>query len=408
MKGHTRDAELLSPAGDWASLSAAIDAGADAVYFGVKGMNMRDAAGNFQINELDRVMSVLKKSGKKGYLALNTVMMNADLERARRIVQKARAAGVDALILWDTAVLQMAREAGLPVHISTQASVANLDAVKFYAALGAERIVLARECTLQDIRQIIRGLKEDGLACRIETFIHGAMCVSVSGRCFLSQETFGESANKGKCLQPCRREYEIRDLDGECAYRVGQDYILSPKDLCAIDFIDQMIASGITAFKIEGRMRSPEYVRIVTSCYRRVIDACLAGKLTEDLKHSCKEELAAVYNRGFSDGFFFGRPDARAWSRGLEHTREKVFIGEVTRFFKKISVAEVRLRTGRICKGEELLFIGKTTPAEQTRIEEMQKDGCFIDRAQKGDVVGLKVPFLLRPRDKVFLWKERE
>lgn len=399
--------ELVSPAGNWASLTAAIEGGADVVYFGVKGINMRHLASNFQLNELPKIMTLLKGVGKKGYLTLNTVMMSSDLSRVRKILEKAKDAKVDAVILWDLAVLKMAKELGLRIHISTQASAANVEAVKFYAKLGARQIVLARECTLQDIRKIGRNLKDENINCKIETFIHGAMCVSVSGRCFLSQLTFGKSANQGKCLQPCRREYRIRDVEDESEYILGSDYVLSPKDLCTIEFVDQLIKAGIESFKIEGRMRSPEYVRVATSCYRRVIDAYFKKELTDELKFKLKHELEQVYNRGFSSGFFFGQPENEAWSKGLGHTREKVFVGEVTRFFKKISVAEIRLRSEGLEIGKEILFIGNKTPGLTSVIEEMQMDESFVEFVQKGDTVGIKLPFIVRPKDKVFLWRKR-
>ncbi len=408
---HSRDyqkSELLSPAGDWASLAAAVESGADAVYFGVKGMNMRHLADNFHLNELPKVMEFLHSRRKKGYLTLNTVMLPSDLERAQRILEKAKTAGIDAVILWDMAVFRMAKALGLRIHVSTQASVANPEAVQWYARQGAKQIVLARECTLADIRKIIRTLKKDRVACRIETFVHGAMCVSVSGRCFLSQETFGLSANQGKCLQPCRREYTIRDTEGECAYVLGADYVLSPKDLCTIEFIDELIKAGIASFKIEGRMRAPEYVRVVTQCYRQAIDAYFSGELTDAFKAILMEKLREVYHRGFSSGFFFGQPDNEAWSKGLEHTREKAFAGEVTRFFKKISVAEVRLRSAGLVKGDRLIVIGRQTPGLECVLGEMKFEDHFIERADKGSIVGVKLPFEVRPKDKVFVWRDRE
>lgn len=399
--------ELVSPAGDWASLTAAIEGGADAVYFGVAGMNMRHMASNFQLNEILKVMDLLRAHHKKGYLTVNTVMLPGDLARVRKILGKAKAAKVDAVILWDMAVFRMAKEFGLRIHISTQASIANAESVKGYVELGAKQVVLARECTLKDILKIIHTLKEEKIRCRVETFIHGAMCVSVSGRCFLSHQTFGKSANQGKCLQPCRREYTIKDADEECEYTLGPDYILSPKDLCTVDVIDRLIKSGIDSFKIEGRMRSPEYVRVVTSCYRRAIDAYVHKELTSELKLELKSALEQVYNRGFSHGFFFGQPDNNAWSSGLEHSHEKIFIGEVTRFFKKISVAEVRVRSYGLKQGDEILVIGKNTPGLKSLVEEMKCDDHFVMQASKGETIGVKMPFIVRPKDKVFLWKER-
>ncbi|HQL41597.1 MAG TPA: peptidase U32 family protein, partial [Candidatus Omnitrophota bacterium] len=255
--------ELVAPAGDWASVHAATSAGADAVYFGVKTLNMRHEASNFDLLEIKKVINFLHERGVKGYLTVNTIIMEADRPKLRRILKEAKAAEVNAVILWDTAALSMAMEAGLKVHLSTQASVASADAVAFYARLGVSRIVLARECTLDDIQQITREVKKRKIPCDLEAFVHGAMCVSISGRCFLSELSFDKSANRGECLQPCRREFAIRDVDDESQYILGQDYVLSPKDLCAIDFLDKLMESGLVAFKIEGRMRSPEYIRVV-------------------------------------------------------------------------------------------------------------------------------------------------
>ena len=400
--------ELVAPAGEWASLTAAIEAGTDAVYFGVRGINMRHMATNFQLNEIAKVMRFLKENGTKGYLTMNTVMMPSDLARVRRILTKAKDAGVDAVILWDMAVLRIAKELKLRIHISTQASVANAESAEFYAKLGAKQIVLARECTLKDVAGIVNELKSKNCKCLVETFIHGAMCVSVSGRCFLSQHTFGKSANQGKCIQPCRREYYITDAKGESEYILGSDYVLSPKDLCCMDFLDKLIRVGVHSFKIEGRMRSPEYVRVVTACYREAIDAYFNSALNDALKRKLKLKLKRVYNRGFSEGFFFGQPQNESWSKRLEHTHEKVFVGEVTQFFKKISVAAVHIRTHKLFKGAEILVIGNRTPGLTAVVEEMKLDDVFIKQADKGDIVGIKLPFPVRPKDKVFLWRERE
>jgi len=405
---HRKKPELVSPAGDWASLNAAVNSGADAVYFGIKGLNMRHTAGNFHLNEIAGVMDRLRQSGVKGYVTLNTMMHQADLSRARQILASARAAGVDAVILWDPAVLQLAREKGLRIHLSTQASVANMEAVRMYARLGVSQIVMARECTIDEIAEITDLIRQEQIVCRIETFVHGAMCVSVSGRCFLSHETFARSANQGQCLQPCRREYLIKDREGECEYVLGPDYLLSPKDLCTIDAVDRLIAAGIDSFKIEGRMRSPEYVRETTACYRQAIDAAMDGSFTDSLVDEWRSRLRAVYNRGFSHGFLLSEPGKEDWSQGLEHTRQKVFIGEVTRFFKKISVAEIRLQSHGLSRGDEILVIGKKTPALSCAVSQMKRDDRFVAQAVKGEIVGVKLPWMVRPKDKVFLWALRE
>ncbi|HOD12886.1 MAG TPA: U32 family peptidase [Candidatus Omnitrophota bacterium] len=400
--------ELVAPAGDWASVHAATSAGADAVYFGVKTLNMRHEASNFDLLEIKKVINFLHERGVKGYLTVNTIIMEADRPKLRRILKEAKAAEVNAVILWDTAALSMAMEAGLKVHLSTQASVASADAVAFYARLGVSRIVLARECTLDDIQQITREVKKRKIPCDLEAFVHGAMCVSISGRCFLSELSFDKSANRGECLQPCRREFAIRDVDDESQYILGQDYVLSPKDLCAIDFLDKLMESGLVAFKIEGRMRSPEYIRVVVRAYRKAMDAFCKGKLTTKLKGDLKKDVQKVYNRGFSSGFYFGTPSKKDMSQGLGHTHEKVYIGEVKKFYAKIQVADIRVQGGVLKKGDTILFIGNSTPALETKIKEMQSDHVFIKEAPKGSAVGVKLPFVVRPKDKVFIWKKRE
>lgn len=398
--------ELVAPAGDWSSLRGAVASGADSVYFGVKGLNMRKLADNFDILEIKKVVELLHKHSRKAYLALNTIIYNNDTAKVFRILKEASRAGVDGVILWDMAVFSKARELGLRVHLSTQASVANFPALKEYALRGVKRVVLARECRLADIKAINSRIKKEGIDCEIEAFVHGAMCLSISGRCFLSEFTFSRSANRGECLQPCRREYLIVDTQGECRYIAGRDYLLSPKDLCTIDFIDKLIESGINAFKIEGRIRSPEYVRVVISVYRRAIDAYFKGKLTDTFKKRLKKELSTVYNRGFSGGFYQGRA-AEPPNRSLENTHQKVYLGEVTKFYKKINVAEMRVLNSELKKGEQILCIGKNTPASFARVDAIQINHKFVDGLKKGEVGGVKLPFIVKRKDKVFLWQKK-
>jgi len=305
------------------------------------------------------------------------------------------------------AVFSIAKELGLKIHLSTQASISNFLALKNYCQQGTKRVVLARENSLSDIKAIASKIKKEKLTCQIETFIHGAMCLSVSGRCFLSEYSFSKSANRGECIQPCRREYIIYDTQGDCQYLAGKDYLLSPKDLCTIDFIDKLIEAGIDAFKIEGRIRSPEYVRVVTSAYRRAIDAYFSGKLTVFLKNKLKEEVQQVYNRGFSSGFYFGKP-TKAISRVLENTYEKVYVGEVSRFFKRIGVAEVKARNEPLEKGDQIVCIGKNTPASFAKVTDIQIEHKFVKKLEKGQVAGVKVPFALKRNDKIFLWRKKQ
>jgi len=394
--------ELIAPSGDWSSLHSAIESGTDSVYFGVKDMNMRYGASNFDILEIKKVMALLHQNRRRGYLTLNVLVYNNELARVRKILEAGKEAEVDAIILWDMAVFSIARELGLKIHLSTQASVSNIEALRHYASLGVERVVLARECDLPSIKDIIRNLREEKIACSIETFIHGAMCVSISGRCFLSNNSFGKSANRGECLQPCRREYSIKDKESECEYLLGEDYLLSAKDLCSLMFLDKLIEAGIDSFKIEGRIRSSEYVRVVTAVYRQAIDSFFAGTLSESLKAKLLEKLKSVFNRDFSSGFYFGTPDDIGGI--VEREYEKVYLGEVTKYFKKIGVARIEVKNGKIEIGDEILIAGKRTPANFARVGEMEMEHKAVVSAKKGEAVGIKLPFRAFPNDKVFLW----
>jgi len=399
--------ELVVPAGDWSSLSAAIEHGADSVYFGVKAWSMRQRADNFDPLEIKKVMGLLHENGRRGYLALNIIVFNKEIDRVKKVLLHARKAGVDAVILWDMSVLTMAREAGLRIHLSTQASVSNIEAIRYYASIGVKRIVLARECSLEDTRTMIKQIKKEKINCGIEVFIHGAMCVSISGRCFLSQHSFSKSANRGECLQPCRREFDIIDTDGDSRYVLGRDYVLSSKDLCTVDILDRLITAGIHAFKIEGRIRSSEYVKMATLVYRKAIDSFFEGKLDDELKLDLKKRLKTVYNRGASTGFYEGKPED--WiSRELGSEYERVYLGEVVKYYKKIGVAEVFVRNEGLRKGQEIVIMGKTTPARITKIDELQKDHKPVDFGTKGEPVGVKLPFSVKPKDKVFIRRFRD
>ena len=394
--------ELVAPAGDWASLHTAIEYGADAVYFGTKELNMRHLASNFDLLEIKKVMSLLLDKGKKGYLTLNTILYNNEIDTAKKILDHARKAKVDAVIAWDMGIFTLAKEAGLRVHLSTQASVSNFPAVKYYSSLGVKRIVLARECRLTHIRQLIEDIKKENLDVQIEIFVHGAMCVSLSGRCFLSEHSFSKSANQGKCLQPCRREYLISEVDEKNhRYILGKDYVLSPNDLCTIDFIDKLIETGISAFKIEGRMRSPEYVREVTLAYRQGIDAFAKGTLDNKMKKDLRRHLELTYNRGLNTGFLLG--DARdTGSKTGTSQRDKIFLGEVVKYYKRIGVAAIKIMNARIKKGQEILIYGKNTPACVFQADEIHLDKAPVEEAGKGTEAGIKVPFRVRRNDKVF------
>jgi putative protease len=395
--------ELLSPAAGFPSLAAAVKAGADSVYFGVDGLNMRANARNFQLKDLKKAADYCHKHKAKAYLTLNTIVYEDEAEKVKKILKEAKKAKVDAVILWDMSVLEEAKKLKLDAHLSTQASVSNSRAAEFYRKKGISRIVLARECSLKQIREIKKKTKAE-----IETFIHGAMCVSVSGRCFISQEIFGRSANRGDCLQPCRREYLLTDVEEKHKLRIGRKHIISPKDLCTLPFIDKMIEAGIDAFKIEGRNRAPEYVSKTTSVYRKAIDAYFEKKLTSQLKDELMKELESVYNRGFSSGFLLKKPSEKDYTEayGSKARQKKVYAGYVKNYYRKAGAAEIKVEAHEIRKGDRLLIIGNKTGVVEETASSMQKRGKETKKAGKGENVGVKTKNLLRENDQVYLLKK--
>lgn len=394
-----RKPELLAPAGDWTALHAAVQNGCDAIYFGVDTLNMRAMADNFQLGEIPEIRRVCRSSRRqvKNYLTLNTIIYDDELAKAEEVIRAARG-DVDAVIAWDPAVIMLCRDYDVTVHISTQASVSNARSASYYRGLGAARINLARECTLEEIERIRR---VSGVP--VETFIHGAMCVSVSGRCFLSQFADGKSANRGECLQHCRREYLLSDPSApHVELTMGDRYVMSAKDLCTMPFIDRLIAVGIDAFKIEGRGKSPDYVATTTRCYRRAIDAAAAGKLDKQLKSDLFGELKKVFNRGFCDGFYFGRPVAEFTDAyGSKTEQEKVFVGFVTNYFKQPGVMEVDIRDQSFRTGDELLVVGGATGAVKFEVSEIRCANQPVDTAGKG-IATVRCPHRVRENNKVY------
>lgn len=413
--------ELLAPIQDYISLTAAIEAGADAVYFGIRGFNMRAGAKNFTAKDLKRIVKICHQHQVKAYLALNIIIYENELSKVKRILQSAQRAGIDAIIAWDMSVLRAAQKLGLQIHLSTQASVANSEAAEFYRQQGVKRIVLARECSLDDIKKVKRKIKIG-----IEVFIHGAMCVSVSGRCFMSQFMYNKSANRGECLQPCRRKYIIKQIDGDKELEIGEDYVLSPKDLCALPFIEKILDSGVDSLKIEGRNRSPEYVKMVVSVYRRAIDYYFNYKNIKTLKHKniktleeagsrsqegfeelkkkLMEELQTVYNRGFSAGFYLGKP-INEWihSYGSQATTRKVHLGRVVHYYTKIKVAEIEIQAKQKLRlGEQIIVEGPKTGVYEQRVNSMQVDHQPIKRAGQGDKIAVKLDKPVRKNDQVY------
>ncbi|MFO7447530.1 MAG: peptidase U32 family protein [Ignavibacteriaceae bacterium] len=395
--------ELMAPAGNWTMLTAAVKSGADAVYFGAEKFNMRAKAANFSIDELDEVVKYCKESGVKTYLTLNTILFEEEINEADDLIASAKTAGIDFIICWDLAAAELCNKNKIPFCISTQASVSNSLSASVYKRLGAKRIVLARECSLEEIKKIRANTDLE-----IEAFVHGAMCIAVSGRCFMSHHLFGKSANRGECIQPCRREYEVHDNIIHKSMVIGEDYVLSPKDLCSVEFIDKLIEAGIDSFKIEGRKRSPEYVAKTVSVYRRGIDIFFEGNLTAEIKKKLLKELEEVYNRGFSSGFYFNTPSSEEYANiyGSKASTRKEYTGKVINYYKKAGTAYVNLEAGSIKKGDRILIIGPTTGVVETEIENLIKDNDLpVDEVIKGDKFTFPCAELVRPHDAVYVIK---
>jgi putative protease len=383
--------ELLAPAGDFASLIAAVSAGADAVYFGLQDFNMRANAKNFSLADLKKIKDICASRKVKKYLTLNTIIYDGEIKKMENLLKKAKKY-IDAVICWDLSVITLCKKYKIPFHISTQASISNKKAAEFYKKLGAERVVLARELNIKQIKEISKIID-------VEIFIHGAMCVSISGRCFTSQFLFNRSANRGDCLQPCRRAYEIKDEEGN-QLSIENNKVMSAKDLCTLPFLEKLKSSGAVAFKIEGRNREPEYIDTVVRIYRKALDKKLSPQQIKD----SLEELNKVYNRGFSSGFYLGTPTSDDFAK-VEHsssTQRKEFIGEIVHYFPKVSVAAVRIQSGKINLGDNLIILGNKTGVVRYKIERMEVHNKPVESAVKGQEVGIKIPSV-REGDKVYL-----
>ena len=382
--------ELLAPAGDFPMLVTAIKAGADAIYFGLKEFSMRQSARNFTIKDLDKIERICKPRNIKRYLTLNVIIYDNEIKRIDKILKKIKNK-VDAIICWDLSVIQLCKKHKIPFHISTQASVANIESAKFYKNLGAERIVLARELNLKQIKKISRKIN-------IETFIHGAMCVSISGRCFMSQVLFNKSANRGQCIHPCRRSYIVKDKQEGYELEVENDKIMSAKDLCTLPFIEKLKKAGIKTFKIEGRNRDSRYVDTVVRVYRKALDK----KLTKAEIKEAIEKLKKVYNRSFSSGFYLGVPTSDDFAK-IEHsaaTEKKHFVGKINHYFPKIQVATIKL-VSELKVGDKIVVIGKTTGLEKAKVERLEIKNKSVEKAKKSQEIGLKLP-LVRKNDQVY------
>lgn len=416
-----KELEIMAPAGNFECLHAAIQGGADSVYFGVGKLNMRShSASNFQPEDLAEVVRICREAGVRSYLTLNITLYEEELDAMRSALDAAKAAGVDAVIASDMAAIEYCRKVGLEVHISTQLSISNSQSLRFYSQF-ADVVVLARELNLDQVRKISDTIGRDhicgpsGRPVRIEMFAHGALCMAVSGKCYLSLHSYGASANRGSCYQVCRRGYEVTDLETGNQLLVDNKYIMSPKDLCTIEFMDKIIASGVKVFKIEGRARSAEYVKRCASCYRRAADAVCDGTYSPEFAAGLKKELAEVFNRGFWDGYYQGAYLGQ-WSEvyGSQATRTKIYCGKITNWFDRIGVAEISVESVPVHRGDRLMVTGATTGVVEFDASDLRVNLEAAEVAEKGVRCSVAVdPSIcpdgkLRRGDKVFIWKEKQ
>lgn len=408
-----RELEIMAPAGNFECLRAAVQGGADSVYFGVGRLNMRSrSANNFEPGDLKEVVRICRDAGVRSYLTLNIALFPEDMQPMRDALDSAKAAGVDAVIASDMAAIEYCRSIGMEVHISTQLSISNVEALRFYAQF-ADVVVLARELNLDQVREISTAIDREGIkgpsgkAVRIEMFAHGALCMAISGKCYLSLHSYGASANRGECLQVCRRGYEVTDIETGNSLNIDNEYIMSPKDLCTIGFMNLMVDAGVRVFKIEGRARSAEYVRRTVECYRRAADAVCDGSYTPEMASELKEKLAEVFNRGFWDGYYQGAKLGE-WSAvyGSQATRRKVYAGKVSNWFSRISVAEITVESAAIHKGAELMAIGATTGVVEFTADDIRLEFEPVDEAPKGSRCSVRVDQKLHRGDKIYIWEQ--
>jgi len=404
-----KDFEIMAPAGSWESLTAAFQAGADAIYFGIENLNMRSrSSNNFAITDLKNIAQSCLENGAKSYLTINTVLYDGDLNLMRQIVDAAKEAKVDAIIAADVAVMVYAKQKDVEVHLSTQLNIANIEALKFYAEF-ADVVVLARELNLDQVAEIHRQIVDQdvrgpkGGLIRIEMFCHGALCMAVSGKCYLSLHEYNASANRGACVQICRRGYTVKDKETDLELDIDNQYILSPKDLKTIHFMNKMMDAGVRVFKIEGRARGAEYVKTVVSCYREAIEAELLHDFSDEKVAFWNERLATVFNRGFWDGYYLGQRLGE-WTNqyGSSATKKKILIGKGIKYYSKLGVAEFLLESNSLSVGDEILITGPTTGAVETVVEEMRVDLQPVRTAVKGQHISIPLNDKIRPSDKLY------
>lgn len=408
---NTQEFEIMAPVGSYDSLAAAIQGGAHSIYFGIEGLNMRaKSSNNFTEQDLHRIAEICRENGIKSYLTVNTIIYDNDMTLMKKIVDAAKEANISAIIAADVAVMMYARSIGVEVHLSTQLNITNTQALMFYAQF-ADVVVLARELNLDQIHAIYKDIVEQqikgpsGELIRIEMFCHGALCMAVSGKCYLSLHEKHVSANRGACNQICRHSYIVKDKETDIELEIDNEYIMSPKDLRTIHFMNKLIDAGVRVFKIEGRARGPEYVRTVVSCYREALDAYLEGSFCEEKIADWEERLATVFNRGFWNGYYLGQRLGEWTSNyGSSATKRKVILGKGIKYFSKLGVAEFQLESGELRVGDEILITGPTTGAITTVVDEIRVDLNPVEKAVKGDRFSIKLAEKIRPSDKLFKW----
>ena len=409
MNAQPSDFEIMAPVGSRESLAAAINAGADSVYFGIGQLNMRShSANHFTIDDLREIASICSEHGIKTYLTVNTIIYGEDIDTMHQIVDAAAEAGISAVIASDVAVMTYCRQRGVEVHLSTQLNISNIEALKFYAQF-ADVVVLARELNMEQVAEIYRQIEHQhvcgpsGQLVRIEMFCHGALCMAVSGKCYMSLHDANRSANRGQCVQICRRSYTVTDNETGNQLEIDNKYIMSPKDLKTIRFMDRMMKAGVRVFKIEGRARGPEYVHTVVSCYKEAISSVINGTFTEERKDEWDQRLATVFNRGFWDGYYQGQTLGE-WNRhyGSNATERKVLVGKVIKYFSKLGVAEVAVEASEFGLGDKLLITGNATGALWLTADEIRYDLKPVERALQRQRVSIPVPEKVRPNDKLF------
>jgi putative protease len=406
-----KDIELMAPAGSWDSLMAAIQGGADSVYFGVEQLNMRAASSNnFTIDDLGKIASICEENGLRSYVTVNVVVFDNEIEQMHRIIDAAKEKGVSAVIASDLSVINYAFAAGMEVHLSTQLNITNIEALKFYSQ-WADVAVLARELNLDQVRHIYKCIRDQnirgpkGELIKIEMFVHGALCMAVSGKCYLSLHENNKSANRGECYQTCRKSYIATGKESGYELEIDNEYIMSPKDLCTIGFLDKLIDAGVRVLKIEGRARPAEYVKEVASCYNEAVIAIENGDFNRNKTDLWRERLSTVFNRGFWDGYYLGQKLGE-WNTdyGSRATKRKIYLGKITNYFTNIQVAEIKLENGDLNKGDKILITGPTTGVFEYTANEIRVDLKITETANKGELCSIKTPDVIRRSDKVYKW----